>query len=557
MYVEENVDSRIYCNKKGVFLLNMKTETNTKLAPNYFDILSVQLKHYIMDKETYVFTISVKWRKPKSDWPKDYYVLLNKNLKIKSEDLEEDMNDREIHNAVCIKICIGYVKYSVMKVFNEWRSRPFIGWEERKEKPTVFVGVSDHNLPISKEVPSLFNKELNLKGTESWNETVVDSLFDWILNDTNLLGIFAYTVHALCYHFCGGRKDFAFKDDVFSICIYGKDMAKVHMVANLLSNVFEYDKNAFDRLKDGSYISSSSIKGQPAFFDQIQSVPVIVAHKTDKMTKNSSIIRSYHFKRESGKIGFFPVYVSRNAINADQILDFCVNDTLLRDDIPTLKGNLNILLLRFILFFQTWENERYKSDVREDRWNMQYLNEIRGFERKGEFDTEDIKVRSKILLYIACKIFASFLEREVSRDIGALLKIRAKSAFLEGETEIQTVDAQLSDFAMFIKHTLLKAEQEREFPCVEGTEKGTKEEFIYFNLAQGYSYYEEFCKQRSVMFFPLDTLKRTLSDGKLIKKRSNGAQYEMQRVVSFKGESSKRSVLVIYKNPLLRLLKDS
>lgn len=559
VYVKSYISRQIECDKDGVFIFDLKADKGEHLSPAYFNIDDVNFLNCVDGKKC-SFQIEVSWMTKPKRKELFYYVFLTRNNKLQYYELKKDMKKRGIEKRKFIGYCEKYIKHHLREVLDEWMSSPIIGWVNEAGYKQYVVDFRRASI-LPDRMPRLFNHSYASKErlTEKRNQLVLERLFDWILGDTNLLGIFAYTVHALCYHFCGGEKDKAFQEDVFSICIHGKEMGKVCLIANLLSNLLEYDSDALDSLKTGSYISSSSLKGQPAMFIRIQSLPIIVTHKTNRITRNSSIIHTYHYKRETGELGFFPVYLSRTAINVDEVLDFSVNDISLLEEYGTIKEELNLLLLQFVLYLTEWEQARYKNGTVKDDWNVRYKEEIERLQRKRKYDLGDIKVRSRVLLNIACCIFADYLQCEVSlNDISSQLKSGAKHVFMEADNVIpdKQANAQLTDFALFVKHTLLIDEQERPFLCVEKAEPRTNEECIYLDLKQGYRYYVEYCKQKGVKYFEQDTLKKSLGEENIIKRRSNKGQYDMQRVVCFKGEKYNKPLLVILKAQLILLTGD-
>lgn len=551
--IKEYNDIRVYKGKVFKFIkLGNELEPMT-FSYDYFDVMGVE---YIgCENDIYVFNVQICWH---SNMDKTEFY----ELKIKFQTIlpYKALRDRIIKKGEChqdfLKICESYLKYILNQKVDKIINAKLIGWT-RDNGSMEFMGVTEFRYDLPNSI-SIFNDNIvRNKGSESLPSDYYSELLDWITCDPNLLGIFAYTIHALFYFFGGEDREYAYPDNVFSICIYGKDDNKICLIANILSNVFGYDENNVDRLLKRSVISCSSLRVPFAQLNQMDSVPVIIKHKDNRITKHTSLVHTLDRQRRNRQIGIFPVYLSRYPINADEIIDFCINDCPIIENCTILKEKLNSILIQFIFYLSELDKNRTVGGRCNDDMDTLYSNMGGNIKRRDYYYFEEY--RYKILLYIACRGFTIFLRNKLKLyEIADKLMKISRRIFLENKVEkIDTYKydkkSSISDFVKFVKEVLEQEEQDRSFICISGVEKRGGEECVYFDFKEGYRQYCLFCKRDNLQCINDRTLLKQLKEKNVLKLRESQAQYSMERTITFKGERSKQSVLVLLKKPFLEI----
>lgn len=330
-------------NKKNVGSYTDKSEIRV-ISKGFFDIEDA----YIIEETdgAYLFEVELVWKiRKKNDMEQYIYVKLTRQGRI-------SYNRSEISEHVeCkdefLRICEKYIQQVVKGAFYAYQKTNYIGWVN-DEEGIDYLGISRYAQALGHRYPELFNGEISDYKAKYENEMIKNIDFFPLLNiicgNENILGIFAYTIHSLYFFYGGLGKGHEFGNMVFSICIHGKEKEKVFMVANLFSNVFEYDVSNMYRIQPQSAISCSGIENRYVGYYRLESVPMLVKHKTNRITRNTSIIRTFQRGRMQGKIGFFPVYLSQCAINADEIIDFCTDDIFIEENLVELKQQINTIL---------------------------------------------------------------------------------------------------------------------------------------------------------------------------------------------------------------------
>lgn len=542
------IGTNYFTYKGKVYMLN-KNNQNEKISNAYFNIDYIEL--YNSNGLNYEFTVGVDWKGmgKTNDIQSDFVIEMSKNYNLYYSDLKKEIQENCICQDGFLKLCEDYLKYVLMREIKKCKSAPFIGWVIEGDMRKVYFGVSRdvERYSVNFKYPFLFNDDIiNLKDNN------FSDLIQWILSNENLLGIFAYTIHSFFYYFGGGGKGIDYKDEVFSICVYGKDIKKLNVIANLLCNVFEYDK--LESLKSGSFISCSSLKKINPMLFRIESVPYIVKNKNYKITKTTSIVGTFHRYQECGKIGFFPVYLSQNAINADEIKDFCLNDIVLKNNYNDLKKQINNLLFKFVLFLTELEIKRPENAACEHNMDRLYRNIIDKFQRDGVYSLTE--KRADIMLYIACMGFKEFLMNKL--ELYALaneLSKKAKSLFLEESTIYFKKGSSngMTSFIKFIKYILSQEGIKKGFICTEQVETRGGEDCIYIDYPKGYKEYQLYCKEQNLDCLDYNYLLKKMKEDNLIKMRSNKQQYFLKRTLSFNGKKVSRDVLVIYRESFFML----
>lgn len=562
-YKITKTDEKYLCTKGIVYFWCEKYSKYTEealLTRAYFNIIDVSID--AVEGSVKYFTVTVEWKGIKKKDSEDYHVTLYRGNKIEWDDIKTVLERFGEPQEKFYRLCSDYLKFILIDCWQQYKEKPYIGWSGRCEDSFIkFLGVNEYGDALNARYPCLFNDDIaQLNKKQDWQESDFQEVFDWLLGNYNLLGIFVYTLHALLFYYSGGMKKME-SEEAFAICIHGRDMNKVRIIANLLSNVFEYDNKKMHILKRGSYFSCSSTDKTKALFYRIESVPLIVSNKNERLTRNSSIITTLRRQRLKGEIAYFPVFLSQNAINADEVLDFCVDDIPVRSDYGDWKAKINYLLIQLIIYLEDVE-ENYDKRLNAQRNILDDLYITERTNLKKDKDYLTFEVYSKRLLFVACVIFAQFLNDEMQYSyIASRFLLTTRELFWADATSKQTFanatkEANIKSFAAFISATLEKEEQQREFLCVRQIEKSSGEWCIYIDNKEYYPHYKNYCQVNCKDCFESEVILKCLKEKNILKQRSNHAQNCMQRVINFQGKKEKVSVLVIREETLRFCLND-
>lgn len=538
-----------------------------KISTFFFDISGEDLIGN--NEQGYLFQVVIVWRDATKgkNWEKESLISARlsqgraRGWKLICEDLKEELDEiNGKYDTEFLYLCQRYLKYYLCEIIEKYEKSCCVGWIENGDSKE-YCGITTNGECLGYNYPELF-KDLHRREQEEaeiFKETDFSGLLDWLMSDYNIFGIFAYSIHSLFYYFGGTtKKD---KENAFAICIYGKDNHKVCTVANLLSNCFEYESDKPEKLVKHSYISCSSVEGTDAMFYRIESVPMIVRHKSNRITKNTSIVKTFHRRRLAGKIGFFPVYLSQNAMNADEVIDFCVDGISIFEEFSNLKKKINLLYKKFVLYLHDLEKKRNEFNHIKNDMDLWYITHENRYRRAGIFDPDDIERCEVILLNIACKGFAFSFLREIPVLSEIASEFEAISDYYFPVKECLNASQKngtmntigLIGFAEFIKKTLAINEAERTFLCIEQCERRGGEKCIYLDIDKAYKEFQTICERQGKTCMDVSSLKKQLRDKGLLKMRTSSTQYCMQREISFKGKSKKYTVLVILQEAFMQL----
>lgn len=565
-YKITRVDEKYLCKKGKVYFLDEKySEYNSEalLSRAYFNITDVSIDA-VEDSVKY-FSVTLNWKGiKKQDSEKKYFVILYHGNRIEWDNIKTDLEYFGKPKKKFYQLCSEYLKQILVDYWQRYKEQPYIGWVGGGEDSfKTFLGVNEYGDALNGRYPCLFNDEIELyKKKHDWQDDDFQELFEWMLGDYNLLGIFVYTLHALLFYYSGGMKNKMQSEEAFAICIYGRDMEKVKIIANLLSNLFEYNNEKMNILKRGSHFSCSSLEKQKAVFYRIESVPLIVCNKTGRLTRSSSIITTLRNQRLKGKCAYFPVFLSQNAINADEVLDFCVDDIPVRSDYADWKTKINYLLIQFIVYLEDMESNYYKKPNNPQRNILDdlYITEEKRLASKKDYMS--CEAYSRRLLFVACGVFAEFLREEMqylniaNRFLTITRGLFWKEALPKQKCIDAAKEADIKSFAAFVNITLQKEEQEREFLCIRQIEKNCGEGFIYIDYNEYYPYYKNYCQVNHMDCHEQMVILKRLKEKNMLKLRSNQKQYSLQKVLNFQGTKEKRTVLAIKEEAFRLCLND-
>ncbi len=534
-----------------------KPEDASLQSVGFFNIEDVSYSEIMGD--TYIFELKIKWYTIQKKDETNYIIGLTRKQNICCvSELKKDIKRFTNCDDKFLKVYENYINQVLRDELFACQKTNYIGWN-RNDDYVKYLGLYEHGNTLGYRYPNFFNNEVEeYKRMYETTETEdYASLLKMICSDKNILGIFAYTIHSLFYFYSEGEKHPDYDENMFSICIHGKEKEKVFLVSNLFSNVFEYDNENMYKLLPKSVISCSSIENTYVKYYRLESVPMIVTHKTNRITRNTSIIRTLHKGRRHGKIGFFPVYVSQCALNVDEIIDFSVDNIFIEKSLIEVKRQINSILVFFICFLEQLLKEENDEDSAKCVMESLYGNEIKRMLNKNPYIYHDIKAMSSVLLYIACRGFAFFLEHKLMRaDLADMMMKQSKAYFLDNKpiSTDQPYTDGIEGFLRYINNMLTQEEQERPFLCVISNEKRGGEKCIYIDYKKGYTSYRADCRQKQIVCLEYNAMLKHLKHSNLLKMRANQAQYLMQRTVDFKGKKHKQLLLVIFYDIFEQLL---
>ena len=335
--------------------------------------------------------------------------------------------------------------------------------------------------------------------------------FNLILSDRSAMMIFAYSIHAVLWNGIygyGSWKDkiFANAETVnFSICICGQNEDVLNIIANLLANVFNISENRWSVVSRKYHISASAIlddKFQRLMY--YKSVPVIVKSKSYRFTRAHKIVKRFQIKRDTGDFHIFPVYLSKNPINADEIVnctidsvDKCI-DIKNKELLQEIHEQYSLLIINLIKYFsKIADTKKYYN--REDYDN--FVNVHRIVEKFSEENWIDHHV-PEILLYASMDRFCCFLEKTPLNVWVADLRKKMKSILSTEELSISDTQIQQSEnYLVLFKEfaeKMLGSSQKKEWLFTGIESRGGKEECYYLQAKVGFRNFEEYLRKRKI-----------------------------------------------------------
>jgi len=252
--------------------------------------------------------------------------------------------------------------------------------------------------------------------------------YDFLFTNPTLIGIFAYTIHALVWDYgCGYEKknydlwlsDVENRDALFfSVCLYGKDTDKAKVIANILCNVFNPPQKSWTNISTKHHISATSLKTTVVKLKKYSSVPIIVTSKTNHMMKSSKIVKELYRNREAMKLFVYPVYINDTPINVDEIVNFNVDSVLLpfsvkdKETACKLYKQMTVLLFSFIVYLRdkSMDEKADRNQWVEPKNLMEELKSLMNAKKNFEEDWVENNLPT-FLLYAALKFFCDFIKQ--------------------------------------------------------------------------------------------------------------------------------------------------
>lgn len=545
-FLEKNYSSiwRIY--KGGLFKVTGEEDDDIeRISALYFDVERMEVSE--MTSNGYELWVNVKWH---GMWKeeKEYYITFS-DSRINWSDIRKDLSEyKSKYETAFVDMLKKYVSYCALQTVNLFEKEACSGWRDAWQGKE-YIGVTDREHVSYKNLLYPFQYDMKSIRKSQIEEEDIELLSE-IFHNTQLLGIFAYTIHSIFLPFCGALGT----DDVFSICICGEDMEKVKRIANLFSNILLVNVDRADLINKQASISCTSIHVKDAIKYKYRCMPMLITHKKDNIVRSSSIINYCQKKREQGKISFFPVFLSKRAINVDEIIDFMVDDVTLSFDFQKAKILIDTLLWRFIC---------YLTDVSQNQGEYRMLcNEYRsvlkfyGEQGKLDCDTQ----RYNVILYVAMRGFKCFLDAELKNTEYVYgLDKKWQTYFIDGIKENAVNGKQayglIQGFAEFIDNCMCDTSYKN--ICFLQEEKKSGVMCYYIDYKKFYDVYTKFTKQKQLLYASKNELLRLLKQEGMLIMRANEAQYSVKRVVSINNKKVKLDVIIIKRDLLKMRVEDT
>lgn len=514
-------------------------------------------------------------------------------------DNTEDIGDTRKYNALCRR----YFKYVLTNELDKFDDYAFLtGWESEKTYISINSDGSWGERYLDNKIFSgfIFDKEKKLKcrikrvqselfdlsedDVKSYTQQF-SLLFKTIMCSKELLGIFAYTIHSILWYYCAdGRGTWTPLEPrtpvckyVFSICIYGKNIDDLKTISNIFSNIYYIDMEREKNSKASHSISATSLNNRFLMWRRWHSIPVIVTNKGYNLNRNSSIVKRLHQYRRNGALYFFPVYLNKSPIYADENEDFNINHVMgifkTSEELQLLKDEISYLLLTFILYLSDISNYANSNDVeiKKDYNNIHriYQNTINELINSDTFNRDE--QMNFALLYSAIRGFCRFLESYMKiGNIAKRLEERAYTFFLNDmptesvsipDEKISSNDDSIEiikNFNKYIKYLFDISEKDRPFLYYIDDEKsGLRETCYYLESNKFYKHFLDWNARHCYINVSELKLKRILKDYDLLIMRSNGGQYASERWHTSNGIRKKSSCLIIKKDKFNQLIENS
>ena len=560
--------------KKKIRLRNVKEDV---IATNHVDIMCIFVEEIFENG----VELNVKLESPDEEIRDDIFVKIFHDKKI-TYDWEEFFNIiqnsiKDGYRAALQKLYKKYFDYCITAYLENNRALlSKCGWvhDEYIEAFLPFTlphkFLKDDFLSIQKDLfNGYFRKQSEIADiqelyTENSN---LRKLFSILLKDSCAFTVFSYSIHTILWDYFHGyncrelqTEEIANQDCIFSLCIYGKDPSASKILANLLANFFNIDRNKWATIQRKYHVSSSSVS--QIKFDRLflyKSVPIIITSRTNHLTKASSIVKKLHQKRENLMFHCYPVYISSSPILVDEMINCCSDSmanelrSMKYDDLHAIHQQFCYLLYQFITYLSIDKNNT-DDDSRNMHLNQddkQYMETslFRLLERQ-EFTEEWLDTHMpNIYLCSTMDCFCQYLDRTPLNEYADRLRTFSEACFLSGE-QVEKQECCLKQVRQEKKNIYFLCElisknlqPKNESWLWEGKEKrGEKEECYYLELQKGYEVFTKILEKNSIFPISKNEFKEMLRTYHILKMPASGKSNTMKRRNIY--------VLVLLKNRL-------
>lgn len=444
-------------------------------------------------------------------------------IKIEREEIddliEELYKDKWVKNREALaKLLERYVRYYIKGYLETKRyTLAYCGWK-KEYSGKEFYSLTKRkgiNFPYIQDMFGRNVYKMHEKG-EDFSQILLKydqckDFYEFLFLNPSLIGIFAYTIHALVWDYGFGyeKEKYGYVlDDVenrdalfFSACLYGKDTDKAKVIANILCNVFNSPQSSWTIISTKHHISATSLKTTVDKLIKYSSVPIIVTSKTNHMMKSSKIVKELYRNREAMKLFVYPVYINDAPINADEIVNFDVDSVLLpfsvkdKEMAGRLHEQMGVLLLSFICYLKDKAITDGSRDISFEREFKNLMDAQKDFEKDWVEDNLSV-----FLLYAAMKFFCDFIKQFQKEEGEKLLSTYRNSIVNTGQTrdskqhtqKIQISAEQEKRYLLCLNELIQESLKQKEDWLFEGNEPRGKKERCYYMQAE---WYDKFCKR--------------------------------------------------------------
>ena len=406
----------------------------------------------------------------------------------------------------------------------------YCGWFIDEQQQKLFKSVTRPDSEVtettrSKTEPLIFNGSIlaNLISKTTLKEYCkqrnnLSDLFI-LLDNPNALLLFTYTIHALLLDY--GHKYFLEDENIpntntaiFSLCIYGEDIKRVNTFANLLLNVFDIHRNKWSVISKKIHVSASSISDTKFWKLKLyRNVPIIVTTRNNRFSKSSGFMKRIHMQREKGNFHFFPVYISNVPVNADEIINCCVDDITLDLQNTELLYKLHFdfcaLLYHFLSFLSEISGhnpdfDKWPNPIDDNRYITGHIYTLLDEWSKHTPEPDcSFMVDTKLpefLLLASLECFCRFLNQTPLKAYSEKLKKRLRLHMFPASPTMTNPKGK-PDYILHLSDFLQENIQKESSQnwLFDGTEKrGNKEECYYLTTSDGYENFLIYLKKKHI-----------------------------------------------------------
>lgn len=377
-----------------------------------------------------------------------------------------------------------------------------------------------------------------------------EQLFKLILEDKCAFVTFVYSIHSIMWHGIYGYKSHMIlehgnkEDSIFSLCIYGKDIKRAKILANILANVFCISQKNWTVIHRKYHISASSITDSDLNkIKPYRSVPILVTSKRNKIIKSNSIVKKIQRLRSKEQLFIFPVFISESPIMIDEMVN-CSCENLHKffkvsevDLFFNIHKEFCFVILELVKYFSKIADGENFLNRDPYRRFVNYPSILEGIKKSEEWIHTHIP---EVLLYATAEGFLSFLEETPLQSWVEKLRKKAKEIFITADDTENSNDISsnitfeinetlyLKELVLFLlKEIKLKKNQEWIF---EGKEsRGEQEECYYLCAKIGFKKFQLYLNKKHINVIKERQFVKILKENDVLKLPNSGVSNTFKR----------------------------